>query len=162
MILLVSTSARGKDYAAALERGTGQKTHLVSSVPGATAKLRAAEYDVLAIDQSLLEADFRALDTLLNHAGMAMPMYLNLAVHSCERVVREAQVALQRGEKEKSTALRTAERVVGNQVRGELTGILLSSELALKQQSLPPEVAEKIQSVRQLAEKMRSRLGVSG
>ncbi|MGC2110600.1 MAG: hypothetical protein WA655_13845 [Candidatus Korobacteraceae bacterium] len=158
MILLVTTSSRAKECAAALERGTGHKTHVATSVPTAVSKLQVAEYEALAIDQSLLEVDFRALDTLLNHAGMAMPLYVNLALHSTDRVVREAQVALRRGEQEKLMALRTAQQTVRNQLRGEVTGILLNSELALKQKSLPAEIAEKIQSVRQLAEKMRSRL----
>ena len=158
MVLLVTTSSRAKECAAAIERGTGHKTHVVTSVPAAVSKLEAAEYDGLAIDQSLLEADFRALDTLLNHAGMAMPLYINLALHCVDRVVRETQVALRRAEQEKALALRSARRLVGSQLRGEVTGILLNSELALRQKSLPTEAAEKIQSVRELAEKMRARL----
>ena len=158
MILLVTTSSRAKECAAAMERGTGHKTHIVTSIPAAVSKLEAAEYEGLAIDQSLLESDFRALDTLLNHAGMAMPLYVNLALHSTDRVVRETQVALRRAEQEKSLALRSARRLVSSQLRGEVTGILLNSELALKQKSLPVEIAEKIQSVKDLAEKMRSRL----
>jgi len=161
MILLVTTSSRAKECAAALEQGTGHKIQVAGSVPQAVSKLQAAEYDGLAIDQSLLEADFRALDTLLNHAGLAMPLYINLALHSSDRVVREVQVALRRADKEKVMAMRTAERVLRNQLRGEVTGILLNSELALRQSSIPPDIAERIQSVRELAEKMRSRLEIA-
>ena len=127
MILLVTASSRAQECAAALEQGTSQKTQVAGSVPQAVTRLRNAEYEALAIDQSLLEADFRALDTLLNHAGTAMPIYVNLSLHSSERVVREAQVALRRGEKEKRMALRTVERDLRNQLRGEVTGILLTS-----------------------------------
>lgn len=160
MILLVTTSSRSKEYAAALEQGTGHKTHVAAAVPQAVAKMQAAEYDILATDQSLLEADFRAVDTLLNHCGTAMPLYVNLALHSPERIVREVQVALRRGETEKLAAERSAGRVLRNELRGEITGILLSSELALRQQGLSPEIAEKIRSVRELAQKMRSRLEI--
>src|ERR1039458_7019760 len=80
--------------AAALQQGTRQPTQVANSVPRAVARLQSTEYDALAIDQSLLEADSRALDTLLNHAGTALPIYVNLALHHCDRVVREAQVAL--------------------------------------------------------------------
>jgi hypothetical protein len=139
MILLVSTSSRAKECAAALQ---------------------AAECDALAIDQSLLEADFRALDTLLNHAGTALPIYVNLALHRNDRVVREAQVALRRGEKEKKWAMGLAERVLRNQLRSEVTGILLTSELALRQPAIPAEVVAKIRLVQDMAEKMRSRLHV--
>ncbi len=161
MILLVTTSSRAKDCAAALEQGTGHKTQVASSVPQAVTKMQAAEYDGLAIDQSLLESDFRALDTLLNRCGIAVPLYVNLALHSNERVVREVQVALRRAEKEKLMATRTAEQMLRNQLRSQVTGILLNSELALRQKSISPDVAEKVRSVRELAEAMRSQLEIT-
>jgi hypothetical protein len=130
-------------------------------VPQAVTKMQAAEYDGLAIDQSLLESDFRALDTLLNRCGIAVPLYVNLALHSNERVAREVQVALRRAEKEKLMATRTAEQLLRNQLRSQVTGILLNSELALRQKSISPDVAEKVRSVRELAEKMRSQLEIA-
>src|ERR1035437_7596263 len=126
MILLVTTSSRAQECAAALQQGTGQQTQVANSVPHAVRRLQTVEYDALAIDQSLLEADFRALDTLLNHAGTAQPIYVNLALHHNDRVVREAQVALRRAEKEKQWAMGMAERNLRNQLRGEVTGILLT------------------------------------
>ena len=160
MILLVTASSRAQECAAALEQGTGKKTQVAGSVPQAVTRLRNADYETLAIDQSLLEADFRALDTLLNHAGTAMPLYVNLSLHSVERVVREAQVALRRAEKERRTALRTVERDLRNQLRGEVTGILLTSELALRDPALPTGIAAKLHLVQTMAEKMRVRLHV--
>jgi len=160
MILLVTASSRARECAAALEQGAGQKTQVAGSVPQALTRLRNAEYEALAIDQSLLEADFRALDTLLNHAGTAMPIYVNLSLHSNERVVREMQVALARAEKEKRAALQTVERDLRNQLRGEVTGILLTSQLVLRNPGLPADVAAKLQLVRDMAEKMRVRLHV--
>ena len=75
--------------------------------------------------------------------------------------MREVQVALRRADKEKVVALRAAGQVLRNQLRGEVTGILLNSELALRLKSLSPDIAEKIESVRQLAEKMRSQLEIA-
>ncbi len=160
MILLVTTSSRAQECAAALQQGTGQPTQVANSVPQAVTRLQTTEYDALAIDQSLLEADFRALDTLLNHAGTALPIYVNLALHHCDRVVREAQVALRRAEKEKQWAMGLAERVLRNRLRAEVTGILLTSELALRQPAIPAEVVAKIRLVQDMAEKMRSQLHV--
>jgi hypothetical protein len=159
MILLVTTSLRAKDCAAAAELGTGHKTHVACTVPQAVSRLQAAEYDTLAIDQPLLETDLRALDTLLNRCGMAMPVYVNLALHSTERVVREIRVALRRFESERFLAMQSAVKILGNQLRGNLTGILLNSDLALRQKSISPDVADKVKSVRDLAEKMRTQLG---
>jgi len=160
MMLLVTASSRAHECAAALEQGTGHKTQIASSVPQAITRLRNAEYEAMGIDQSLLEADFQALDTLLNHAGTAMPIYLNLSLHGTARIVREAQVAFRRSEKEKHTALRTVERELRNQLRGEVTGILLTSQLVLRNPALPADVACKLQLVQEMAEKMRARLHV--
>jgi hypothetical protein len=161
MILLVTTSTRGKDCAAALELGTGHKTHVSATVPLALTRLQAAEYDAIAVDQSLLEADPHALDTLFNRCGTAMPLYINLALHSPERVDREVQVALRRIDGEKVQAMKSAEQSLANQLRGNLTGILLNSDLALRQKSIPVDVAEKVKSVRDLAEQMRVHLGIA-
>jgi len=158
MILLVTTSSHAKDYAAALQQGTGHKAQVVSSVPQATEKLRVAEYSVLATDQSILESDLSALDTLLNHCGTALPIFVNLSLHSPDRIVREVQVALRRSEGERVVAERMAGRLLRNELRNELTGILLNSELALRGTTVPKEVSDKIRSVRELAEKMRARL----
>ena len=160
MILLVTASSRGKECAAALETGTSQKLHLSASIPQAIQTLRGTEYDAVLIDQSLLESDFRALDTLLNHTGTAIPVYVNLALHGNQRVVREARVALQRVEKERATAMHAAERELRNELRSEVTGILLTAQLALRHSAIPQEVAAKLELVHDMAEKMRARLHV--
>jgi CheY-like chemotaxis protein len=159
MILLVTTSARARECAAALEQGTGHKTHVAATVPQALHRLEAAEYDALAVDQSLLETDLRALDTLLNRSGMAMPVYVNLGLHGTDRITREVQVALRRLDSEKALAMQSAGRLLSNQLRNNLTGILLISDLALRQKSISPDVADKVKSVRDLAERMRGQLG---
>jgi signal transduction histidine kinase len=158
MILLVTTSSRAKNYAAAVQHGTGRKVHIAETVPQATAKLQAVEYAVLTIDQSVLEIDLSALDTLLNHSAMAMPIYVNLAIHSPERVVREVQVALRRAAKERTVAENVAGKVLRNELRNELTGILLNSELALRGAPATPDLANRIKCICELAEKMRTRL----
>jgi hypothetical protein len=45
-------------------------------------------------------------------------------------------------------------------LRGEVTGILLTSELALRNPVLPADVAAKLHLVQNMAEKMRVRLHV--
>jgi hypothetical protein len=159
MILLITTSSRGRECAAALEQGTGHKTFVANTVPHALHRLHTAEYEVMVIDQFLVEADLGGLESLLNRCGMAMPVYINLALHSTERLVREVQVALRRIDSERLLAMTSAQKILSDQLRGNLTGILLSSELALRQNTIAPEVAEKVRSVRDLAEKMRTQLG---
>jgi CheY-like chemotaxis protein len=160
MILLISSSAKAADCAAALEQGTRKPTQVADSLPRAITKLQACEYEAIVIDQSLLEMDFSALDRLLNHAGIAMPVYVNLALHRADRIVRQVQEGLRRAAAEKKIAMHAAESALRGKLRDEVTGILLNSELALRQPAVPALVAEKIRSVQQLAEQMRSRLAV--
>ncbi len=158
MILLVTISSRAKECAAALEKSTRQKVACAHSVSGALLKLHQADYEALIIDESLLEFDDGAVDALLNHAEMAMPIYINLGLHRTERVVREVEAGLLRKHAERLGAKRSAATELHCQLRGDLTGILLASELALRESSLPPRVADKINSVHKLAEQIRSRL----
>jgi signal transduction histidine kinase len=158
MILLVTTSSRAKECATALETSARQKVTLAHSVRSALIKLQQAEYDALIVDESLVEIDDTAIDALLNHAGMAMPIYINLGLHRTERIVREAEAGLMRKYAERLGARRSAVTELQCELRGDLTGILLASELALRESSLPPRVADRINSVHKLAEQIRQRL----
>jgi CheY-like chemotaxis protein len=160
MILLISSSSKAGECAAAIEQGTRLKTIAVSSVPRALTKMQSGEYDAVVLDQSLLEMDYSALDTLMNHAGTAMPIHVNLGLHRADRIVREVQDGLRRGATEKKIAMRAAEGLLRGKLRAEVTGILLTSELALRQPTVPAAVAEKIRSMQQLAEQMRLQLEV--
>jgi DNA-binding NtrC family response regulator len=160
MILLISSSSKAAECAAAIELGTHQTIQVASSVSQALTRLRSAEYDAVVLDQSLLDMDYSSLDTLLNHAGMAIPLHVNLGLQCAERVVREVQQGLRRAATEKKIAMRAAESALRGKLRDGVTGILLTSELALRQPTVPAVVADKIRSMQQLAEQMRSHLQV--
>jgi signal transduction histidine kinase len=142
----------------ALETGARQKVNLANSVSRALIKLQEREYDALVIDESLVEVDDAAVNALLNHAGMAMPIYINLGLHRTERLLREVIAGLSRKHAERLGAKRSAITELQSQLRGDLTGILLASELALREGSITPKVAERIHSVHRLAEQIRTRL----
>ena len=160
MILLITASSRAKECAVALEAGARQKVDLVHSVSRALARLQHAEYDALVIDELLVEIDDGAIHSLLNHSGMAMPIYINLGLHRTERVVAEVLTGLMRKHAEHLGAKRSAMTELQSQLRSDLTGILLATELALRESSIPPRVAVKINSVYKLAEQIRTRLDV--
>jgi len=158
MILLVTTSSRGKECALALENSTRQKVEFAHSVARALVRLQSAEYEALVLDESLVEIDDSAIDALLSHAGLAMPIYVNLGLHRTERIVREVEAGLMRRDAERIGAKRSAESLLRSELRGDVTGILLASELALRDSALPKGAAQKIHCVHKLAEQIRSRL----
>ena len=142
----------------ALETWARQKVNLANSVSRALLRLHDGEYDALVIDESLVEVDDAAVSALLNHAGLAMPIYINLGLHCTERLVREVIAGLSRKHAEHLGAKRSAITELQSQLRGDLTGILLASELALREASIPPRVADRINSVHRLAVQIRTRL----
>lgn len=54
--------------------------------------------------------------------------------------------------------MRAAENLLRNELRGEVTAILLNSELALREGQLPTNAVAKMKEVHDLAERMRVRL----
>ena len=70
------------------------------------------QYEVLLVDESLAEIDDTAIDGLLNRAGLAMPIYVNLGIHRTERIVREVQAGLVRKQAEHIVAKLSAQRLL--------------------------------------------------
>jgi DNA-binding NtrC family response regulator len=158
MIMLVTTSPRAKECAAAMEQATHQKAQIATSPAKAVECLQNCDYDLLVLDESFNQSEAGGVTLLLNHAGLAMPVYINLALHGTERVAREVQNGLMRLVREKLAAMRSAENVLRNALRGDVTAILLNSELALRAPSLSEQVAGRIQVMHDLAATMRRKL----
>ena len=158
MILLITPSPRASECAAAIQQATGEGTECIESVRRASKLLRGGDYSALLIDQYLVECDPDGAEVLLQHAGSAVPVYVNLAISGCERVMRELKQALRRSQKEREAARRQAELGLRNQLNDSLTALLLSCELALAVPNLPPMAQAKIGSACELAKEIRARL----
>jgi hypothetical protein len=158
MILLVTCSQKGSECATALEAALGEGVQLAESVRKSVTLARANEYTAIVLDDPMVETEPEALDTLLTHAGMSVPVYVNLSVSNNERVLREVKTALRRHGEARLVAIRAAESLLRSEIRDAVTGILLSTELALKTPALPSEAEEKMRSVCHLATQIRSRL----
>jgi signal transduction histidine kinase len=158
MIMMLTSSPRAQECADALQKACDEQVHVVTSVRSAMAQLRTREFTVLVIDQNILDPDPLAIETMLRHSQTAIPVYVNFALYGAERVLREVQVALRRAQTEKVAAMRAATTAVRNELRNALTGILMSSELALAVPSVPDAAQAKMRSVYELAQSMRKQL----
>jgi DNA-binding NtrC family response regulator len=161
MILLITTSAFGQECVTALLAATRIKTELARDVRTALVRLREQEFTAVIIDESLLEPSAKTIDMLVKHLGRAAPIFVNLAVSRMERVVRDVQAALRRAEQERSLARSAAESELRSQLKGELTGILIWTQQALETPALPSAAESKLKSVYEMADKIRTRLGVA-
>jgi hypothetical protein len=158
MILLTTSSTRAPEFCAAIEEALGEVVETAVTTKRALASLRNGEYSALVLDEAVVESEPDAIDILLQHAGMAVPVYVSLAISSSQRVVRDVKTTLRRHEESRLIAIRAAEALLRTELRGAVTGILLSTELALRAPDLPREAADKMRSVCQLASDIRSRL----
>ncbi len=158
MILLVSDSAGAHDCAVAVRAALHEAVTVCDSIRRAAVELRAHPYSVITVEQALVEADGSGVDALLQHAGLAVPVFVNLAIQSAERVVREVRAAQARGQQEQVNAIRAALASLRSELKGDATGILVSSQMALASTPLPPGVEVRLKSVCALAERMCARL----
>lgn len=158
MLVLVTTSSRSKECSAAIEQVTHHTVQIVGSVARAVRLLQSQEFEALILDESFVQTENGGVELLLSNAGLAVPIWVNLALHGCDRVAREVQAGLLRFVREKLAAMRSAESLLRNELHGEVTSILLSSELALRDPAVSGATAERLQAVHDVAERMRSRL----
>jgi hypothetical protein len=158
MILLVTSSARAPECAAALNQATGERVVVAESLSRATTFLRAECCLAVVLDQCLLEAAPREAENVLDHLGTAIAAPVNLGINGMERLVREVREAVQRRRREEVGARKAVISRMYGELNGTVTALLLSSELALGTPGLPAAAAEKIESVCELVKKLRVQL----
>jgi hypothetical protein len=158
MILLVTSSNRRVECGTALEMSIGESVEVCETVRKAASLLRNNEYSAVVLDDPMVEGDTDALESLLNNIGLAVPVYVNLAISNAERITRELRLAMRRNRESRMIAIRAAESQLRSEIRDAVTGILLSTELAMRTPEMPTDALEKLSSVCQLAGNIRSRL----
>lgn len=160
MILLVTPSARVQECAKALQEATSETVQVASTLRQATTQLRSQEYLAVVVDQSLVESEPDESESVLQHMGTAIPVYVNFAISNIDRVVRELRSALHRRKREVVVVQQAAQDALRNELKGTVTALLLSCEMAL--QATDSTTAEaKLRKVYELAVEMRSKLGGS-
>jgi hypothetical protein len=161
MIVLITASPNAPDFAAAIEKVTGERTLVAATVERGTKMMRAGDFSAAVIDTGLVEMDALGGDMFWRFTGSAIPVWVNLAISSPGRVVREVQAGLKRRDRERQIALRAARSALRNELKDAITGILLSSEMALQVPSLPEAAQSKLKALHDLARQVRFRLDAS-
>jgi len=158
MILLVTPSERASECAAALHEATGEEVMVAESRARAYILLRAESYLAVVLDQYLIETEPHEAGTMFDHLGTAILVQVNLAITGMERLVREVRAGVQRRQREEVRARQAAVGRLQSELKGTITALLLSSELALKTSGLSGAAAEKIEAVHELVKKLRRQL----
>jgi hypothetical protein len=87
-------------------------------------------------------------------------MYANFAISGIDRVTRELRAAVNRHKREVGVARQSAEQMLRNELKGTLTALMLSCELALQAPD-QATVESKVHQVYELAVEMRNKLGIT-
>jgi hypothetical protein len=158
MLLVITPSAKARGCAQAIQQVTSEETHVAATSSQALARLRAQEYVAVLIDQAFIETEPVESDMVLQHIGIAVPVHVNFAINNMDRVARELRAALQRHQKEVQRVRQEVQHALRDELKGTVTALLLSCELALQVPDLPSEADSKLRSVHELAQEMRLKL----
>jgi hypothetical protein len=158
MILLISPSDKNAQCVAALQSATGEPAQMTDTLRHALPRLRTENYSAVVIDQLAADSDPESADSILENLGTAAPVFVNFAITGVERLTRDVQAALRRRKKEDRVAQRAAQHALESELKGTVTAMLLSCELALAVPQLPVEAAAKIEAIHKLAQQMRETL----
>jgi hypothetical protein len=157
-VLMITSIAGAESFAANLAGILGVPVEIASSHKLGLAALRRRDYATVIADESIVAADPAGADLLWKHSGLAVPLQINFALLGCARLGREVKAALARREQEQSLAMRAATSSLENELKGTVTGLLLQSELALAEPSVPPQLAAKLKLMVELAGALRRQL----
>jgi hypothetical protein len=161
MILLVTPIERRNECAAALQQATGEPVVIADNLLRATTLLRTDFYTAAVFDQSLAETEPHEIDTAFDHLGSAIPVQINLAISGIDRLAREVRAAIRLRKHEEATAREVAARFLYGELNNTLTTLLLDCELALETTGLPLAATERLASVHETAQKLKSQLETS-
>jgi hypothetical protein len=161
MILIVTPFARVQACTTAIQEATGEEAQVASSLRQALSQLRTQEYSAVILDQILLETEPDESELVIEHVGMAIPIQVNFAISGSERVVRELRAALQRRRKEVQLARQGAQQALRNDLKGTVTALLLSCEMALEVPTVQGVAQTKLRAVYELAQEVRNKLETS-
>ncbi|PYX91156.1 MAG: hypothetical protein DMG67_10930 [Acidobacteria bacterium] len=162
MILLVTTCDRGEECATALQKATSEQVHVIKSTRQPLVREEKEQFQgkitVVVMDEGLLDSEPVTAQEFLDSMETAVPVFINFAISSMERIVREARMALHRHQREQFQAMQAAESLLRGEVKDTVTGILLSSQLALETPDIPKTAQAKVQDIYELALALRQRL----
>ena len=159
-ILMVTGIEGARNCAAAVGEQLGTEVEVVPGRRDALAALRRREFQAVVIDETLAECDPAAADRICELAGLAIPLQINFALSGATRLVREIRSALHRREREQSLARTAAAAAMETELKSTVAGLLLHSQLALSGSDVPPQVADRLRVVADLAGNLRQQLNV--
>jgi hypothetical protein len=158
VILIGSAASSAGDCLRRISMACGRQGTWAKSASEFVTALKNGEFELIVVDQVFADLNPQILSPLWKNCGGAIPIFSNFALTRMERIVEDCRAGLERREREHANARKFASQTLRNELTSPLTGILLSSELALAEPELPRSLKAKLQSVHELALEMKNRL----
>ena len=154
--LLIYASSSAQQVADSIRLELDLEVHLSSDLRSALAALRQQTFALLLLDEAMLGRDTESANLLYAHAASAPVLELNFAVSGLPRVLRQVRSALARQAHDAAIARASATALLQNELNASLTGLLLESQLALRDAA--PAQQPKLRRLVELAADLRDRL----
>ncbi|MGA9718078.1 MAG: hypothetical protein WBQ79_07330 [Acidobacteriaceae bacterium] len=159
-VLVISALSGAETCATAIMQQMGLDAEVVPGRREAVEALRTGVYAAVIVDDALAEGDPRGAEVLWKMAGLAIPMQVNFALTGSARLVRDLRAALARREQEQGAAQRAALQAVESELRNTISGLLLHTQLALRESPPSPQLEQRLRLMAELAGNLKQRLDV--
>jgi len=162
MILLIWSSERAHDCARAIEDTFQQRVHVAATLQEACEHLQLEDYAAVVVDHWVTEVEPGQADYLFHHLGTAVPVFVNFGISGVERILRELRAAFNRRGRETMLARHNARLALRNELKDDVTALLLCCGLALEEPGLSEAVIARLRQVEGAANQIKNKLALSG
>ena len=162
MILLIWSSERAQDCARVIEDTFQQRVQVAATLHEGCEHLRSEDYAAVLLDQWITEVEPGQADYLFHHLGTAVPVFVNFGISGVERVLRELRAAFNRRGRETMLARHNARLALRNELKDDVTALLLSCGMALEEPGLSETAITRLKQVEEAAAQIKGKLALSG
>jgi hypothetical protein len=158
MILIIWDSGKAQECARVIEHALQEPVRVAPSLHEGRELLQSAQYSAVVVDQWITEAEPEPASRFFDHLGMAVPVFVNFGISGVERILRELHVALSRRGLESALARQTALRALRDELKDDVTALLLSCGMALESTKPADPIRERLQQIEALAKHLKTKL----
>jgi hypothetical protein len=158
MIILISSSKQVLGSVSAIEGRFPEPVACVPSLQAGWELLNVNAYSAVVVDEQDSENSSTQIEHLFQNLGGAIPVIVNLAITSTDRLLAILRAALERRKREMTLADENALRTVASEFRDGLAAVLLSCEIARKQDVLPESVVSSLEEIERVSASLAKRL----
>jgi hypothetical protein len=158
MILLIWSSERAAECAKSIQQTFQQPVCIVSSLQRGCEQLQSHSFFAVVLDQGIAEAEPGQRDFLFQHLAGAVPVLVNFGISGLDRILSEVRAALNRRMRENILARREVTLAFRNELKDDLTALLLSCGIALGEPTLSETASQRVRRIEEVANRMREKL----